>query len=261
MAARTALFSVLGCLAVPACFYDAMPSLAGPDTGTSSPTTTAPPITTGPPSDATTDLPANTSAATTTISTTTTTTADPTTTTTTVDTTDASTSLSDACADHVPLLALVEDAEVTSPMEKKLSDQDEGIVASSPIAFVGTVAFTLEIPCTGTYRVWGRVYDALTGVNPDDPDSFIVSVDDDPEFDWRYGCQTRNGDPLYTWQQIVQHPGETCDEQPWPLGLSAGTHTITLRNREAESMGNKKYRAGVARILVTSDLEYVPTTD
>lgn len=260
MAARTALFTVLGCLAVPACFYDAMPSVAGPDTSTSSQTTTAErPVTTGQSPDTTTDLPANTSSTTTTISTTTT--ADATTTTT--DTVDTSTTISDACGEQVTitLLALVEDAEVTSPMEKKLSDQDEGIVASSPTAFVGTVTFTLEIPCAGTYRAWGRVYDALTGVNPDDPDSFIVSADDAPEFDWRYGCQTTNGDPLYTWQQILQHVGETCDEQPWPLELTAGTHTITLRNREAESMGNQKFRAGIARILVTSDLEYVPTTD
>jgi hypothetical protein len=105
--------------------------------------------------------------------------------------------------------------------------------------------------------MWGVVWDAMPGVFESDADSFWVSVDDeDPEWRWVYGCETAGAEELWTYQRFSSNPvpmGCGVEEVSWDL--SAGEHTLRLRNREAsDSYG----AASVARVLITSDFNHVP---
>jgi hypothetical protein len=177
------------------------------------------------------------------------TTGDDTTTTTTTSSTGPA-----SCAD-VPYKQIVTVAESTTvaPMIKTMSQQGEGMVAFSEVAEEGTVTFPIDVPCDGQLVVWGRVRDAKPGTGGDDPDSFYTRADAGPESSWFYGCQTGGENSTYRWKRIrsgVQ--GEPCDTNTvWPVSVTAGAHTITLRNREAKSQGGAT--AVIARILVTSD--------
>lgn len=244
---------VLAALCAPACFYDSMGAGAGgagsTTAGTSTAATTADsehdPSTTGSPTPDTTTTTATsetTAAETTTTATTAATTGDP----------------GDDCgAAHVQLLELVADAEIQFPMVSKSSQTGEGEIATSAIVELGTVDFTVELDCTAAYTIWARVFDAIPGSQFNDPDAFYAHVDDAEEVPWIYGCDTPGLDPGWSWQRI--RSTQTCDAaNDWTPKLAAGTHHIVLRNREGAAQDNQ---AAVARILVTNDPDYVPTSD
>lgn len=106
--------------------------------------------------------------------------------------------------------------------------------------------------------MWGRVLDNTPGVKlDDDPDSFWVRADDGPETGWFYGCQTIMQAAGYRWLRVTSGMlNQSCNAaQPWTLNLTAGSHTVHLRNREPVGDDNV---AAIARVLVTNDLDYVP---
>jgi hypothetical protein len=152
----------------------------------------------------------------------------------------------------------VEDAIVNEPMETDES-MSQGTYAWSPEAEEGTVVFDFTVACQDTYYVWGVVWDGWPGPNYGDPDSFYVRVDQGKEMQWIYGCKTgflNMG--AWTWQEVDHDPDAQngCDdleEQNWPL--APGKHSVTVRNREAPNMGRI---AGIARVLITNDPEFVP---
>jgi len=155
-------------------------------------------------------------------------------------------------------IELVEGALVEAPMTTLVSENGEGLVAFSGVAESGAVTFTFDLPCPGTYLAWGRVLDMWPDVHDNyDPDSFYVQADGGPEAGWFYGCQTADK-PGYRWLRIRPGvEGAPCDSfEPWVLDLSAGVHTIRLRNREWESEGRV---AVVARVLLVNDPDYLPT--
>lgn len=155
-------------------------------------------------------------------------------------------------------IELVDGALVEAPMTTLVSESGEGLVAFSGVADSGTVTFTFDLPCPGTYLVWGRVLDMWPDVHDSyDPDSFYVQADGGPEAGWFYGCQTADK-PGYRWLRIRPGAeGAPCDSfEPWVLDLSAGLHTLRLRNREWESGGRV---AVVARVLLVNDPDYLPT--
>jgi hypothetical protein len=135
----------------------------------------------------------------------------------------------------------------------------QGIYAWSPDADEGTVTFSFDVPCEGTYYVWGVVWDNNPGAHSYDPDSFYGSMDMGKESQWIYGCQTwQFNEPTWSWQRVRHDPDASngCDDnQDVSYMLTAGPHTYTLRNREGATMSGL---AAVARILVTNDAQLVP---
>ncbi len=243
---------VLAVLCAPACFYDSMSAGASEAGSTSTATTTGAAATTADSEHDTSTTGSPTPDTTTTTSETSETTA--------AETTTAATTgdLDDTCgAAYVQIPALVEDAKIEFPMISKLSQTGEGEIATSAIPELGTVDFTVELSCAASYTIWARVFDNIPGSQFNDPDAFYARADDSEEVPWSYGCDTAGRDPGWSWQRIRSTP--SCDSATdWTPKLAAGTHHIVLRNREGAAQDNQ---AAIARILVTSDPNYVPSTD
>ncbi len=145
-------------------------------------------------------------------------------------------------------------------METFQSNLENSTAAWSGVAESGTVTFTFNVECPGTYRLFGRVYDRFAGANQNDPDSYHVRVDDGEEILWIYGCQTDEGPShAFHWLRTRRHPVQYCsDVQDWTVDLQPGIHTIQLRNREPEVWHQGAYRrAAVARMMLTNT-DYFP---
>lgn len=106
--------------------------------------------------------------------------------------------------------------------------------------------------------MWGVVWDQKPGALFDDADSFFVSVDDEnPEWLWVYGCNTEGTDSGWTYQPVTDNPVQMgCAPVLLSWNLSAGDHTLRLRNRENSDFNGA---AAIARVLITSDVNAVPT--
>lgn len=163
-----------------------------------------------------------------------------------------------SCPQPYKQIVLVADAMVIAPMEKSQSMMGEGTVAFSSKPEMGIVNFPVAPPCAGPVAVWARVQDLEEGIHDKDPDSFYTHADNDGEAAWLYGCQTFGMPVGYHWLRVrTGVPGEQCDTYTdWSPQLGAGDHVISLRNREGQS---GMAVAAVARLLVTSDFNYVPT--
>jgi len=153
-------------------------------------------------------------------------------------------------------ILLVADAVITAPMEKIMSGKGEGMVALSEVAEEGTVSFSVDLPCDGTYAVWGRAQDTNPGNVNADPDSYFVRVDGGEEGGWFYGCQTNGLASGYHWLRVTTAGMPVCGGGVWSPQLAAGSHTFTLRNREPVAFDDDV--AAVARLLITNDMNYVP---
>lgn len=159
----------------------------------------------------------------------------------------------------VKILELVDDAVIMWPMEKEWSQFGEGTLASSPSANQGTVDFTINVPCSDNYILWGRVVDQYVGAHDYDPDSFFVNAGGLGEVTWIYGCQTDGNQFKWSWERVQQNFNSSCNgPAAVTVPLAAGTHHIVLRNRESENDGA---RAGIARLIVTNDPNFVPMNE
>lgn len=108
----------------------------------------------------------------------------------------------------------------------------------------GTATYTIDIPKTDTYVIWAKIL----GVKFNS-DSFTVSVDGQMDiFDAAEGKQSPN------WQWSVVNgrgtSGAVMSLNPRTFNLTAGKHTIVVGGRESQ--------AGLDRIIVTNDRDYVP---
>ncbi|MEM6992097.1 MAG: hypothetical protein AAF721_16420 [Myxococcota bacterium] len=161
---------------------------------------------------------------------------------------------------EIAVLVMSEDAEVEDPMMQLESMVlPEGtIYARSDVAEEGTVTYTFDLECDADVIVHGLVWDRFAGFEPQNPDSYYTSMDDeDPEGLFPYGCQTvGESDSVWSWQLIVPLDGELCGTAPGIYSLEAGTHTLRLRNREQGQMDNF---AGIAAIVVTNDANLNPS--
>ncbi len=146
---------------------------------------------------------------------------------------------------YVYLSMEAESASLVSPTATNpdvLASQGNYITSSTSDA--GTATFHLSIPTSGTYLVWCRV----KAVDPN-TDSFYVSVDGASEdvFDMAEGTWQ----PTWQWVELNgRDGGAPLTLNPRTLSLSTGSHTLTFRGREADSM--------LDRILVTNDLQATP---
>jgi len=100
------------------------------------------------------------------------------------------------------------------------------------------VVFTFTVAEEADFVVWGRIQsgDHLH-------DSFKVIMDEQPEVVWHI-----SGNYSWTWDQVYEYNGD----DPVVFHLTAGTHTLGIKNRE---WGSK-----LDKIIVTSDLSFHPSS-
>ncbi len=140
-----------------------------------------------------------------------------------------------------------EDGTLTSPM---VVGSDSGAFGGQYIktttANAGSGAWTFSVPSSGTYFVWGRVR-AIDEVH----DSFYVKMDSGSED--VYDCAQGTWSPNWQWTRLNGRGGTSnpLTINPRTFSLSAGSHTLTFRGREAETW--------LDRVIVTSDGSFVPT--
>lgn len=161
------------------------------------------------------------------------------------------------CEEPVELIVWAEDAQLEEPMAFGYASQAAGspALAYSNVAEEGIVTFELDVPCAGTYSVYGLVWDNLPGAWLDDADSLYFDVGGE-EVIWRYGCQTLGQLNALSWQPLAALQAQPClvggvafeVEEP-------GLYEISFRNREA---GSDSMVAGIAALALTSDPELDP---
>ena len=146
-----------------------------------------------------------------------------------------------------------EEADVSDPMVlKESASLNDVMFVHSLVAGSGSATLAFTLPCSGAFRLGALVWDRYEGgSNPGNADSFYVSVDGQPFFEWVYGCTTGGqGDARWSWQWVRTY--SPCAEEDFVAELDSGTHTLTFLNREAGEESLSNY-AGLAAILVTND--------
>lgn len=137
-----------------------------------------------------------------------------------------------------------EDGTIVAPMVVKTNSQlPAQRYISSATVNQGTVTFTIDIPKTDTYVMWGKVLG--TSYNSD---SFSISVDGKEDvFDAAEGKQSAN----WQWSQVNgRNGGAPLTLNPRTFSLTQGQHTIVVRGREANT--------GFDRIVISNDGGYAP---
>jgi uncharacterized protein YjdB len=118
----------------------------------------------------------------------------------------------------------------------------------SAVANGGTASYRMSIPADGTYYIWARVIAPVYT-----QDSYFVSVDGGVEDVY----DVAEGTWAATWQWTVVNgrgtSGEPLTLNPRPFHLTAGSHTLTFRGRDAHTK--------LDRIFITADSSAVPSDD
>ena len=144
-----------------------------------------------------------------------------------------------ACSSE-PMELMAEDAELLAPMVlgTTYSIQDGAGVptrhfAASDTPEDGMVIFEFETECAGAWRLDAFVRDPVPGENEgDDPDTWYVQIDDEPEELWSFGCRFEGEGATWGWESIGT--GE-CSKHP-TINLrerEAGSHVVSFRAAEA----------------------------
>jgi hypothetical protein len=149
------------------------------------------------------------------------------------------------------------DGTLEAPMEFYGDAQNSpGVWAQSQDADQGTITWDVDLECAAKVYLWAVVWDSQAGANgAGDADSFWVAVDgENPEWKWVYGCSTmQNG---FSYQPVSHNEANSgCTVLDLDWDLTAGAHTVRLRNREGSDFQGA---AAVARLLVTTDGGLVP---
>lgn len=126
-----------------------------------------------------------------------------------------------------PLRYEAEDASLTAPMAVRAENSAEMCnYISTPVGTnsgQGQATFTVNVPASGTYYIWGRTWGPSSTQN-----SFFVQVDNGPRYTWDIPGLTG-----WAWHYVTNRVGSTA--QILSFNLSAGSHTITVTNREGGS--------------------------
>jgi hypothetical protein len=102
----------------------------------------------------------------------------------------------------------------------------------------GYAEYSLQVPVSGEYFIWGRVKAASSGDN-----SFFVSVDG-----VNYALWDTAVSQTWLWDQVSDRGGD----DPVTFYLEAGEHSLIIKQRED---GTK-----IDKILITNEPAYVPET-
>ncbi|HXJ59494.1 MAG TPA: Ig-like domain-containing protein [Verrucomicrobiae bacterium] len=105
----------------------------------------------------------------------------------------------------------------------------------------GAGTFRVELASDGDWLVWCRILSAAASL-----DSFFVSVDDGPESIYDTLLEATPGNS-WQWTRLNARPVPG----PSVLTLSAGTHTLSFRGREAYTL--------LDALLLTTNRSFVPT--
>jgi hypothetical protein len=132
----------------------------------------------------------------------------------------------------------------------------------------GWVTYTVEIPETATWYLWGRFYHPGSGTTlwkdgqvPNDPNSFYVSVDGGKE--QVFGNHKVDPDTKTSWYRRWHWGGDGSIELGRPAGLSLGTlakgrHTIRVRNRDAVETAALHLAPRLDAFCLTLERDYRP---
>ena len=141
-------------------------------------------------------------------------------------------------------------------------------VAYSPTAEQGTITFTVDVPCDGTYHVWGLVWDRHHGVNScsgvTNPDAFFVRVAGGSDDQWSYGCQgCENADAIWAWTSTRRYIASGCQTEALSYDLQVGTNTIEFRNLEASTFDDPTAPnvAAIAGMAIANASDYDPNAE
>jgi hypothetical protein len=110
----------------------------------------------------------------------------------------------------------------------------------------GQAEYTIYIPQTAEYVIWGRVL-APNGSD----DSFYVMMDGDSERLW--DCLYDGKSSQWSWDEVTERGNGTFDNpqyDPAVFHLTQGEHRLTIKQRED---GTK-----LDKLLLTTDFNYVP---
>ncbi len=148
-------------------------------------------------------------------------------------------------------------AMLTEPMSLGEAEMLQRDVARSHMADMGTMTMEFSTTCAGPIYVWALVWDHNGGIEPENPDSLYITIDDGEEQTWIYGCGTdEDTDMRWWWLPVDAWSGSECDHAPLELDLPEGDHTIVIRNRED---GVDVDVAAIAAVVVSHDMEADPT--
>jgi hypothetical protein len=158
----------------------------------------------------------------------------------------------DDCNGDEAIVLLVEDAQITAPMETHQSAY-EGTYCNSPQNDSGTAAWSnVTIPCSDTWYAIGRIWKMDWG------GSAFLSVGGSQEIIWHFN---QCGGPVdqWSWDYASATSPDTaqapyCEEfsitDPAEFQLEQGPISVVYRTRETNATG---YRPSIARlVLVTS---------
>lgn len=134
----------------------------------------------------------------------------------------------------------------------------------------GWVTYTVDLPQTGEWRLWGRLFYPGTGtqlfrqsgpVTENDPNSFFVSVDGGPE--QVLGNLKRESKDGPSWYRRWHWGGDGRTEvgrpEPLLLGtLQKGRHTIRIRPRDAVETPVLHLAPRLDVLCLTTDPQYLP---
>ena len=183
-------------------------------------------------------------------------------------TTGSDTTGSDTTTDGTPcdgaysLLLWVENAQLSDmQLQPALGLPEQPNFAYSEQPALGTATFTMPLQCTGTFQVWGLVWDRYPGqTTPNNADSFTAQFDDGEQMRWEYGCGTSSlPEGSWSWQPLQAYV-DVCPSAPVAVPLSASTHTFSLTNIESGN-GQEGNYAGIAAIVISSDPSHDPYLD
>jgi hypothetical protein len=126
------------------------------------------------------------------------------------------------------------------------SDAFAGKYITSAVAESGKGVWSFSVPSAGTYVIWCRVKSPNAST-----DSFWVKMDSGAED--IYDTAEGTWQPGWQWTRVNGRNGTgvPLTLNPRTFSLAAGTHSLTLRTREAGTKAD--------RVIVTNDLAFVPT--
>jgi hypothetical protein len=146
---------------------------------------------------------------------------------------------------NVTVVFSAESGVLVAPMKVYASSNAfGGQYIASPSNETGTATWTVNVPTSGQYVLWARVYAGSTSSN-----AAYLKMDSGTEdtFDIDAGS-------TWKWRRVNGRgtSGVPMSVNPRIFTLSSGTHTIRLRSREAFT--------DFDRLILTNDFNYVPNT-
>ncbi|MCA9692678.1 MAG: hypothetical protein KC636_23970 [Myxococcales bacterium] len=174
-------------------------------------------------------------------------------------TTDDATTEADPCDPAPPYATLrwSKDAELNPPMFLQASTLLPGnpLIAISEVSNQGSITYSFDVACPGTYRIWGLTVDHQQYL--ENPDTYLVRIDGDDDFLWAYGCQYDEGG-MWGWRRLRSYKYPICNTDGVTANLGPGTHTVRFRNLEGKNQFNEI--AAIAGIVVANDPNFDPNS-